>query len=81
MRVERKDPNANKRICFEVRATALRPCLHTEEFQLSTTGSSTQGPPLRNYNSTPEYTTPLYNTDLYTRCGTKPSIKQRRNKA
>ena len=58
-RVERKDPNANKRIYFEIRATALRPRLHTEGFQLSTIGSSTKGPPPRNYNlHNKEYTTP-----------------------
>ena len=42
--------NTNTRICFKVRATALRPRLHTEGFQLSTIGSSIQGPPLRNHN-------------------------------
>ena len=26
--------NANNKICFEIRATALRPRLHTEEFSL-----------------------------------------------
>ena len=51
--------NANTRICFEVRATALRPRLHTEGFQLSTIGSFTKGSPSRNYNNTTlEYTTP-----------------------
>jgi len=30
-----KDPNANTKICFEVRATALCPCLHIKGFQLS----------------------------------------------
>jgi len=52
--------NTNTRICFEVQAAALRHRLHTEEFQQSTIGSSTQGPALRNYNLTPEYTTPLH---------------------
>jgi len=33
-RVERKDPKTNKRICFEVRVTALHPRLHTEGFSL-----------------------------------------------
>ena len=33
-RVERKDSNTNTRICFKVRATALRPRLHTEVFPL-----------------------------------------------
>ena len=78
-RVEIKDPNTNTRIYFEVRAIALRLRLHTEGFQLSTIGSSIQESPLRNYNLTPEYTTPsLYNTYLYTRGGTKPSTKQRK---
>ena len=35
---------ANTKICFEVRATALRPYLHTEEFSLYVhTGPLTQG--------------------------------------
>ena len=41
MRVER-DPNANTKICFKDRVTALRPRLHTEGFQLSIIGSSTK---------------------------------------
>ena len=45
--------NANTKIPFEVRATSLRPRLHTEGFSLYVhTGPSTKGPPLRNYNST-----------------------------
>ena len=68
-RVEIKDPNTNIRIYFEVRAIALRLRLHTEGFQLSTIGSSIQGPSLRNYNSTPEYTTPsLKHKPLHKRC-------------
>ena len=51
--------NANRWICFEVRATALRSHLHTERFQLSTIESSTKEPPPRNYKYKPEYTTPL----------------------
>ena len=39
---------ANTEICFEVRATALRPRLHTEGFSLYVhTGLLTQGTPLR----------------------------------
>ena len=53
MKVEKKDSNANKRVCFEVRATALRPRLHIEGFQLSTIRSSTKGPPLSNYKYKP----------------------------
>ena len=54
---------ANTKICFEVRATALRPCLHTEGFPLKrphitpTQGTSTED--LGNTNL--EYTTPLSN--------------------
>ena len=61
-----KRSNANTGICFEIRAIALRPRLHTEGFQ-----PSTQEPPLRNYNSTPKYTTPLSNTITSTQEGTK----------
>ena len=44
---------ANNRRCFEVRATALRPRLHTEGFSLYVhSGPSTKGPPPSNYNST-----------------------------
>ena len=32
--VDRKDPNTNKRICFEIQANTLRPRLHTEGFPL-----------------------------------------------
>ena len=66
-----KRSNANTGICFEIRAIALRLRLHTERFQLSTIRSSTQGPPLRNYNSTPKYTTPLSNTITSTQERTK----------
>ena len=45
--------NGDTKICFEVRATALHPRLHTEGFPLYVhTGPSTKGPPLRNYNFT-----------------------------
>ena len=54
--------NTNTRICFEVRATAPRPCLHTEGFQLSTIGSFTKGPPLRNY----EYKPGVHNSNSLT---------------
>ena len=65
-RVAKKYPNA---IYFEVRATVLRPRLHTKGFQLSTIGSFTQGPPLRKYNSTLEYTTPYLYTITSTQEG------------
>ena len=68
--------NTNTKICFEVRATALRPRLHTERFSLYVhTEPSTKGPPLRNYNTTLEvhYFSLKYN-HLYTRgIGTKPT--------
>ena len=54
---------ADTEICFEVRATALRPRLHTEGFQLNVhTGLPTQGTSTENLgNATLEYTTPLSN--------------------
>ena len=60
---------ANTEICFEVRATALRPCLHTKGFPLYVhTGLSTKGPPLRNYNTTlGVYYSSLKYNHLYTR--------------
>ena len=73
---ERKS-NTNILICFEVRVTALCTRLHTKGFQLSTIESFTQRPPLRNYNSTPEYTTPsLYTiTSTQERKESKEDIK------
>ena len=62
--------NANTKICFEVRATALRPRLHTEGFPLYVhTGFPTQGTFTEDLgNTTLEYTTPLSNNNnLYTR--------------
>jgi len=59
MRVERKDPNANMRICFKVRATALRLRLHTEGFSLyphRTFHKGTSTEELQQYER--EYTTP-----------------------
>ena len=68
--------NTNSKICFEVRATALRPRLYTEGFLLYVyTGPSTKEPPPRSYNSTlgVYYFTLKYN-HLYTReQGTKPN--------
>jgi len=59
--------NVNTRICFKVRATALRPRLHTEDFHYVHTGPSTKGPQPRNYNDiNKKYTTPTLN-HLYTR--------------
>ena len=58
------------KICFEVRATALHPGLHTEGFSLSVRiGLPTQGTPTEDLGNTNlEYTTPLSNNNnLYTR--------------
>ena len=44
------------------------PAFIQNEFHYIHTGPSTKGPPLRNYNPIPEYTTPLY-TNIYTRGG------------
>jgi len=62
-----KDLNANTKICFEVRATALRPRLHIEGFSLCPPrtfhkGTSTEELQLTNQ----EYTTPTL-THPYTR--------------
>ena len=69
--------NANNRIYFEFRTTALRPHLHTEGFPLHVyTGSSTNGPSTRNYNSTlgVPFST-LKHDHLYTReIDTKPKL-------
>ena len=55
--------NANIEIYFEVRATALRLCLHTERFPLR----PHRKPPLRNLQlQSSEYTTPLSNTTTST---------------
>ena len=61
---------ANTEIYFEIRATALRPRLHTEGFPLYVhTGLPTQGTSTEDLGNTNlEYTTPLSNTNnLYTR--------------
>jgi len=54
----------NKKICSEVRVTALRPCLTPWRISLSIIGSSTKGPynkelqPLRIHNSPTQSSTP-----------------------
>jgi len=61
---------ANTEICFEVRATALRPHLHTEGFPLMRPHrtSHTGNLPEDLDNTNLEYTTPLSNNhNLYTR--------------
>ena len=70
--------NANSRICFEVRATALHPRLHTEGFPPVHTRPSTKGPPLRNYNITLRvHYFSLKHNHFYTRgIGTKPKQRQ-----
>ena len=74
MRVERKDPNVHKRICYEARASALRPRLHTEGFPLFHTRPSTKRPSPRNYKYKQEYTTPTL-TPLHKRVGIKQKKK------
>ena len=56
-----KDSNANTKICFEVRTTALRPRLHTEVFYyIVHTGLPTQGTSTEDLvNTILEYITPL----------------------
>ena len=44
-----KDPNANTKICFEVRVTALRPC-HTQKDFNYPLRIFHKGPPPRNYD-------------------------------
>ena len=73
--------HANTKIHFEVRATVLRPCLHTEGSTMST-----QDLPQRDLHweittQHREYTTPLSTTQTSTQeVGNNPSTKQRRNK-
>ena len=62
--------NANTKIYFEVRATALHPRLHTEGFSLYRSHRTpTQGTSIEDLgNTTLEYTTPLStNNNLYNR--------------
>ena len=66
--------NANTGICFEVRATALRPRLHTEGFHYVHTGPSTKEPPLRNYNST----LGGHNSSLYTITSTQEGAQSKK---
>ena len=65
--------NTNNKICFEVRATALRPRLHNYVY----TGPFTKGPPPRNYNSTlgVHYSSLKYNHLYIRRIGIKPKLK------
>ena len=60
--------NANTKICFEVRATALRPRLHREGFLLYVhIGPPTQGTSTKDLaNINQEYTTPLSNNTTST---------------
>ena len=73
-----KDPNTNTKICFEIRATALRPRLYTEGFSLFTKELPQRylyrG--ITNYN--PEYTTSTL-SHLYTRGRHKVKHKVKRN--
>ena len=67
MKVERKDPNANKRMCFENQATALCPRRHTEGFSLCPHRTSHIWNLHRRITTLHlEYTTPLSNTTTST---------------
>ena len=59
--------NANTKICFEVRATALRSRLHTERFSLVHTRPPIEGTSTEEFAITKlKYTTPLSNTTTST---------------
>ena len=78
LRVREKDPNANTRICFEVRATALCPRLHTKGFSTIHYGSSTKGPPPRNCNLQIGSTQLQLSHTSTQEVGIKSSTKQRK---
>jgi len=63
---EMRDPNANTRICFEVRATALRLRLHTEGFSLCPPRTFHKGTSTEEFTTYKQYTT-LTLSYLYTR--------------
>ena len=78
VKLREKDPNANNKICFEVRATALHPRLNTEEFPLCSPRTFHKG------TSTEELRIQAGSTRFLTlsqsstqEVGTKPSTKQR----
>jgi len=72
--------NANTKIYFEVRATALHPHLHKEGFHYVHIGPSTKGSLPRNYNSTPGVHNSSLNTqNLYTRGGHLDKHKAKEN--
>jgi len=68
--------NANNKICFEIRATALRPAFTQKDFYYVHTRPSIKGPSPRNYNSTlGVHYSSLNHNHLYTRgIGTKPKL-------
>ena len=59
----------NTEICFEIRATALRPRLHTEVFSLVHTGPPIQGTSTEEFTSTnlKVHNSSLQHNHLYTR--------------
>ena len=73
MSIKRKYSNANTGICFDVRATALRPRLHIEGFQLST-----KEPTPRNYNLQFE-SKQLHSHSSTQEEGTKPKHKAKKS--
>ena len=59
--------NANNKICFEARATVLRPRLHTERFPLLHTGPPTKRTSIKKFAIINlEYMTPFSNTTTST---------------
>jgi len=69
--------NTNTKICFEIRATALRSHLHTEEFSLYSHRTFHKGTSTKDYNTTPRVHnfSSLTQTPLHKREGIKPSTK------
>ena len=64
------ESNANNKICFELRATSLRPHLHTEEFQLCPHKIFHKGTSTEEFTTLHlEYTTLLSNTITSTQEG------------
>jgi len=70
--------NANTKICFEVRATALHPRLHREGFSLRPHRTFHKGTSTEEFTITNlEYTTPFSFSSTQEE-GTRPSTKQRK---
>jgi len=75
------ESNANTGIYFEVRTLLYVPAFTQKDFHYVHTGPSIKGPLLGNYHSTPGvHNFSQTQSPLHKREGTKPSLKQRRNK-